>query len=261
MSILDTIIKYKREQVTIDKNERPLHLLERSEYYKMATISLKQSLLMPGSSGIIAEFKRKSPSKGMINNIASVVEVTTGYVKAGVAAISVLTDEKFFGGINGDIIEARKNNACPILRKEFIIDEYQIFEAKSIGADAVLLIASVLEKQEIKTLASVAISLGLEVLLELHDELELAKVPGNIEIIGINNRDLKTFQVDMEQSKRMAGQLGNSMVKVAESGIDCIETIIELKKNGFQGFLMGEHFMKTENPGKTCKQFIEKMKT
>jgi indole-3-glycerol phosphate synthase len=179
---------------------------------------------------------------------------------AGASALSILTDEKFFGGKNADLTEARKCNLCPILRKEFIIDEYQVTEAKSIGADAILLIAAVLEKDKIKSLAEHAFSLGMEVLLELHDEEEINKVPESIEIIGINNRDLKTFKVDIEQSKRMSKLLGNNVVKVAESGIDSVEVIVDLKKHGFNGFLMGEYFMKTSHPGKTCEAFIRKLK-
>jgi indole-3-glycerol phosphate synthase len=223
-------------------------------------VSLKNALLKAESSGIIAEFKRKSPSKGIINKDANVEFVTTGYVRAGAAALSVLTDNIYFGGSNNDLLKAREMNVCPILRKEFIIDEYQIYEAKSIGADVILLIAAYLEKQDIMRLASVAKSLQLEVLLELHDESEVEKISSEVDLVGINNRNLKNFNVDIEQSLKLASRIPDNYVKIAESGISSPDEVKNFRKAGFKGFLMGERFMKTENPEKACEEFIKQLK-
>ena len=258
-NILDEIIAFKHKEVAERKELYPAKLLERSIYFSTPSVSLKHYLLRPDKSGIIAEFKRKSPSKGFINQYAKVEEVTLGYMQAGASALSVLTDEKFFGGKNEDVTKARKLNFCPILRKEFVIDEYQIIEAKSIGADAILLIAACLSKSEIDTLAKFAKSLGLEVLLEMHGEDEFDKISTEVELVGINNRNLQTFVVDIEQSKRFAAKIPDSFVKVAESGIDSVEVIKDLKLSGFKGFLMGEHFMKTADPAKACANFIKQL--
>ena len=257
MDILEQIILHKHKEVEERKDLYPIKLLERSIYFQTQPISLKHYVLRPDKSGIIAEFKRKSPSKGMINQYASVEEITIGYMQAGASALSVLSDEKFFGGKNEDVTKARKVNFCPILRKEFIIDEYQIIEAKSIGADAILLIAACLSANEIKTMAKFAKSLGMEVLLELHDEDEFSKISSEIDLVGINNRNLKTFVVDIEQSKRFAAKIPDNFVKIAESGIDSVEVVKDLKTHGFKGFLMGEHFMKTADPAKACAEFIK----
>jgi indole-3-glycerol phosphate synthase len=180
-------------------------------------------------------------------------------MQAGASALSVLTDEQFFGGKNDDVTRARKVNFCPILRKEFIVDEYQIIEAKAIGADAILLIAACLERNEIDLLARFAKSLGLEVLLELHGEDEFEKISPDVELVGINNRNLKTFNVDIEQSKRFAAKIPDTFVKIAESGIDSPDVVKDFKAHGFKGFLMGEHFMKTANPAKACADFIKQI--
>jgi indole-3-glycerol phosphate synthase len=259
MNILEEIIASKYKEVAERKELYPVKLLEKSIYFETKPVSLKHYLLRPDKSGIIAEFKRKSPSKGMINKYASVEQVTIGYMQAGASALSVLTDENYFGGCNADLTTARKFNFCPILRKDFVVDEYQIIEAKSIGADAILLIAASLTKQQIIDLSAVAKSLSLEVLLELHDEEELDKIAGNIDCVGVNNRNLKTFKVDIEQSKRLAAQIPNTYVKVAESGIDSVETIKDFKQHGFKGFLMGEFFMKTADPGKACAEFVKQL--
>jgi indole-3-glycerol phosphate synthase len=259
MNILDEIIAHKYIEVKNRKELVSIQLLEKSVFFEMKTASLKQSLLRPDKSGIIAEFKRRSPSKGIINEHAKVEEVTKSYVDSGVSALSVLTDEKYFGGKNEDVTAARKVNQCPILRKEFIIDEYQIIEAKSIGADAILLIAACLSKREIDSFAKFARSLGLEVLLELHGIDEFDKISSEVEIVGINNRNLKTFEVDLEQSKKFAAKIPDTFLKVAESGIDSVEVIKDLKNHGFKGFLMGEHFMKSSNPGNACIEFIMRL--
>ena len=223
-------------------------------------MSLKKYILRKDKSGIIAEFKRKSPSKGIINAYADVEKVTIGYMQAGASALSVLTDNNFFGGKNEDLTIARKFNFCPILRKDFTVSEYQIIEAKSIGADAILLIAAVLTKDEIKRFASLAHSLGLEVLLEVHTEQELEKYIPEISLVGINNRNLNTFEVDFENSIRLAQTLPSGVAKVAESGISNPENIIELKQKGFDGFLVGESFMKTAEPEIAAKKFIKMIK-
>jgi indole-3-glycerol phosphate synthase len=187
-----------------------------------------------------------------------VLGITTAYCEGGASALSVLTDQQFFGGNNEDLMNARQNN-IPILRKDFIIDSYQIEEAKSIGADVILLIAACLSKEEVRSLAKYAIQLGLEVLLELHDESELGHVCDEISIVGINNRNLKTFEVDIEQSIRMAGQIDSSKVLVAESGISSAEEVKYFKSKGFKGFLMGEYFMKHNDPGKAFHDFVKSL--
>lgn len=259
MNILDTIVAYKREEVKSKKEKVKIADLQLNELFMRSTFSLKEFLLDETKTGIIAEFKRKSPSKGIINDKADVVDVTKGYAENGASCLSVLTDEHFFGGSDKDLINARVN-AIPILRKEFIIDEYQIMEAKSIGADVILLIAACLTPAEVKRLASFAKNLGLEVLLELHDEEELAHICDATEIIGINNRNLKTFVVDIERSLRMAEKIPAGKIKVAESGISSPENIILFKENGFDGFLIGENFMKEEDPTIAFARFVNQLK-
>jgi len=186
--------------------------------------------------------------------------VVEGYINSGASAVSVLTDFHFFGGKNIDLINARKTISSPILRKDFTVSEYQIIEAKSIGADAILLIAAVLSKAEIKQFTYLAQQLGMEVLLEVHTQEELDKYIPEITLVGINNRNLKTFEVDFENSIRLVAQLPKETIKIAESGINDYKNIIELKKHGFDGFLIGENFMKTLNPENACKQFIKKLR-
>jgi len=259
MNILDTIIAQKKTEVASAKKIQSIKALEESNYFSAPTISLKEYILRDDKSGIIAEFKRKSPSKGIINETALVENVTKGYNNAGASALSVLTDTNFFGGTNEDILAARQVNAIPILRKDFTIDEYQIIEAKSIGANAILLIATVLTKAEIKRFTSLAHNIGLEVLLEIHTNEELDKYIPEISVVGINNRNLKTFEVDFENAIRLAKSLPTDTVKVAESGISDYKNIDYLKAQGFDGFLIGENFMKTENPGLSCSDFIKKI--
>ncbi|MBK8089823.1 MAG: indole-3-glycerol phosphate synthase TrpC [Chitinophagaceae bacterium] len=260
MNILDTIIESKREEVIKKKTEKPVAELEQTVLYTRPVLSLKQFLLDDTRTGIIAEFKRKSPSKGIINDKVDVIEVTSAYASNGASCLSVLTDELFFGGSTEDLVKARVNK-IPILRKDFIVDEYQITEAKSMGADVILLIAACLTVAEVKRLAAFAKSLGLEVLLELHAEEELGHICEETEIVGINNRNLKTFEVDIERSLRMAKQIPADKIKVAESGISSVENILLFKENGFRGFLIGENFMKEENPGKAFEQFVRTLKT
>ncbi len=260
MNILNKIVDEKYREVKEKKELYPVKLLEKSLFFENKNISLKEYILRDDKFGIIAEFKRKSPSKGMINEYASVEKVSIGYMQAGASALSILTDEKFFGGSMNDLTSARKFNFCPILRKDFIIDEYQIIEAKSIGADAILLIAAILKPEEVKILAKFAKSLGLEVLLELHDETELLHINQFIDLVGINNRNLKDFSVDINKSIQMAKSIPEDFIKIAESGISNIETLLEFKRNGFRGFLMGERFMSDALPEIACKNFILDLK-
>ena len=261
MNILEKIIAYKKQEIAQLKNEVSVEKLVKSPNFKRVPISLKKALTVLSSSGIIAEFKRQSPSKGIINDKVSVEEVTQGYMDAGAAAQSVLTDMHFFGGNIVDVMQARAlNDRLPILRKDFIVDGFQIVEAKAIGADAILLIAACLSKEEIKNYSILAEDLGLEVLYEVHSEAELDKIDLDQKIIGINNRNLKTFKVDLEHSVELSNKLPNSCVKVSESGLSDPRVIIGLREYGFQGFLIGENFMKSDEPGLVCQQFINQLK-
>ncbi len=261
MNILEEIIQYKKVEVAERKSLYPVKLLEQSIYFQSQVVSLKKYVQREDKSGIIAEIKRKSPSKGDINPYVSVERTSIGYMQAGASALSILTDKKFFGGTNEDLMLARKFNFCPILRKDFVVDEYQIIEAKSIGADAILLIAAALDPKEISTLARFARSLQLEILLEVHNEKELQdNLEAEVDLMGVNNRDLKSFVTDIGISKRLAEMIPNHVVKVSESGIEKTETIIELKKYSYQGFLMGQNFMQHSRPEKACKEFIDELK-
>ncbi len=260
MNILDKIIAKKKEEVAQRKALYPVPLLEQSIYFNTPSVSLKKYLLRKDKLGIIAEFKKRSPSKGAINPYAQVEAVSIGYMQAGASALSVLTDETFFGGKNSDLTEARKYNFCPILRKEFIIDEYQLIEAKSIGADAVLLIAECLEKNQLKALAEKAHSLGMEVLMEVHSLRQLDKLCTEVDVVGVNNRDLETFTVSIDTSIELAKAIPSEFVRISESGISDAASIVKLKDVGYQGFLIGEHFMKTANPAQACSTFIKEIK-
>jgi len=260
VNILEQIIARKHEEVADQKSLFPTKLLEQSIYFPTTTVSLRKYLKRSDRSGIIAEFKRKSPSKGNINMHAPVERTSIGYMQAGAAALSVLTDRDFFGGKNDDLTTARKFNFCPILRKDFVVDEYQILEAKSIGADAILLIAAALEPTRLKELAAFAHTLGLEVLMEVHNEDELlTNLHDEVDVIGVNNRNLKTFEVSVETSKQLAAMIPDRYVKISESGISQPETIMELRQHGFDGFLMGEAFMHSARPERACRNFIEKL--
>lgn len=256
MNILDKIIAHKRIEVANRKAVTSIADLEKSPAFGRPVLSLKQFLLDDSKTGIIAEFKRKSPSKGIINGAADVVAVTTAYTQNGASGLSVLTDTDFFGGSTEDLVKARVNQ-IPILRKEFIIDEYQIVEAKAMGADVILLIAACLTPADVKRLAAFAQSLQLEVLLELHDEEELEHICDETVLVGINNRNLKTFAVDIERSLAMAERIPAGKVKIAESGISSVENIRLFRDHGFRGFLIGENFMKEANPGLAFEQFVK----
>lgn len=260
MNILDKIVAHKKEEVAKRKELYPVKLLEQSIYFQTPTVSMCQYIRRPDLSGIIAEFKRRSPSKGDINPHASVERVTIGYMQAGASALSVLTDEHFFGGKNADLTEARKNNFCPILRKDFIIDEYQIIEARSIGADVILLIAECLTKAEVKALSAKAHELGLEVLMEVHSPDQLEKLTENIDLVGVNNRNLKDFTVSIQHSIDALPAIPDEVVKISESGINDPRSIVELKEAGFEGFLIGEYFMQADEPELQAREFVQRIR-
>ncbi|NJN26192.1 MAG: indole-3-glycerol phosphate synthase TrpC [Cyclobacteriaceae bacterium] len=261
MNILDKIIAQKEKEVAERKSLYPTKLLEKSIYFPSECVSLRKYLLRDDKVGIIAEIKRKSPSKGMIHEFVSIEQTSISYMQGGASALSILTDGEFFGGKNEDLTTARKFNFCPILRKDFTIDEYQIVEAKSIGADAILLIAAALTPERLKTLAQFARSLGLEVLMEVHNGEELrSHLNEHLNVVGVNNRDLKTFNVSVETSIELADDIPNGFVKISESGISNPETVVQLQKHGFKGFLIGEHFMSHSRPGAACADFIQKVK-
>ena len=254
MNILDQIIARKKEEVSFAESTISRDQLRNSEFYERKTLSLKDNL--KSRSGIIAEFKRKSPSKGIINDTANVLEVAKSYQEFGAGAISILTDKDFFGGDLQDVLTVRNEIKIPVLRKDFMIDEYQFYEAKSIGADVVLLIAACLSVAQVQEFTELSHQLGLEVLLEIHTEEELKHFNKNIDLVGINNRNLKDFKVDLQHSVNLKNLLPAGTLSVAESGIYTLEDFKFLKEKGFDGFLMGEYFMKNENPGKAFEEFI-----
>jgi len=261
MDILKKIIAHKEKEVAERKSLFPTKLLEKSIYFSSKTVSLQKYLLRDDKAGIIAEIKRKSPSKGMIHENVSIEQTSIAYMQGGASAISVLTDSEFFGGKNEDLTTVRKFNYCPILRKDFTIDEYQIVEAKSIGADAILLIAAVLSPERLSELAQFAHSHGLEVLMEVHNMEELkSHINEHLDVVGVNNRNLKTFGVSIETSIALVDAIPNQFVKISESGISSPGTVIKLMKHGFQGFLIGEYFMSHSRPGAACAEFIQKVK-
>jgi indole-3-glycerol phosphate synthase len=259
MNILDKIIEAKRIEVYERKDMTPLSILTQRPYFKEPCHSVRRALRAKGSSGIIAEHKRKSPSLGWIRQESDAAEVAQGYSLAGAAAMSVLTDEPFFGGTLSDLQRARRTVSIPLLRKDFVIDEYQLFEAKAYGADFILLIAECLRKEEIKFLAEAARNLGLEVLLEMHDDEGLGKLCDAVTCVGINSRNLKTFEVSLDNAINLAKQIPDSFIKVAESGISKPETINILRGHGFEGFLIGEAFMKTADPSAAIADFIKRI--
>ncbi len=258
MNILEKIAQHKRKEVEKRKELYPIKLLEQSIYFESPTVKMTDYLTRENASGIIAEFKRRSPSKGAINPYANAEEIPLQYMQAGASALSVLTDSEFFGAKEKDLPTARKFNYCPILRKDFILDEYQIVEAKSIGADCILLIAKMISPSEVIQLADFAQSLNLQVLLEVHSLEEInPNENAKIDMMGINNRNLNTFEVNIENSIRLAAQLPKEILKIAESGINDPKVVNMLKREGFDGFLMGEYFMKDSDPGARCQQFIK----
>lgn len=260
MNILDTIIAKKRFEVEERKKTISVMQLESAVFFKRPVLSLKKFLLDENKTGIIAEFKRKSPSKGWINANADVQFVTAAYANGGASGLSVLTDNEFFGGSMEDLQKARAN-ALPILRKDFMIEEYQLIEAKSIGADVVLLIAANLTTSQVKQLAATAKNLGLEVLLEIHNEEELDHICEQVDIVGVNNRNLKTFEVSIKTSIDLSARIPGDKLKISESGISNVENILELKRHGYKGFLIGENFMKAPDPSAAFTAFVKQLKS
>ena len=259
MKILDKIVEDKKIEINKLLSNSSISKLENSHLFSRKCISLKESI-KNNNSGIICEFKRRSPSNQNINYISSLSDVVSGYEEAGAAGLSILTNKEYFDGDTQDIIDIRDISNLPILRKEFIISEYQVIEAKSIGSDAILLIASILSEEEIIGYSSLAKSIGLEVLLEIHSEDELYKISGDdIDIVGVNNRNLDTLEIDLNNSIELYGKIPSKFVKISESGISEVESILKLKEVGYNGFLIGEKFMKTSNPMESAYDFIKKI--
>jgi indole-3-glycerol phosphate synthase len=261
LGVLGKICVNKRLEVARQKEAIPLsylkNLISSQEHKK---ISFKQSLAN-SASGIIAEFKRRSPSKGWIHPHAEIETVVSGYEKAGASAISVLTDDQFFGGSFSDFKKARNLlTKIPLLRKDFMVDEYQVYQSKAMGADVILLIAACLTPEEVSRFTRIAHELELEVLLEIHQESELAYIQSDIDAVGINNRDLKTFVTNIQHTIDLAHKIPEEYLKISESGLSQVETVVNLRKEGFKGFLMGENFMKTNNPAKALNIFIENIR-
>ncbi len=260
MNILDKIVLRKKEEVAQAKQALSLTDLEQSEAFSRTPFRLKDFIVANDRTGIIAEFKKQSPSKGVINGNADIKEITQAYNNAGASALSVLTDTDFFGGTKEDLFAARSVNNIPILRKDFTIDEYQIIEAKSWGADIILLIASILTPQQISDFGKLAQSLGMSVLLEVHNLAELERsICPNLDAIGVNNRNLGDFTVNIQTSFDLVDRIPSEFLKISESAISDPQTIKDLKRVGFSGFLIGENFMKTENPGLAMKDFVAQL--
>ncbi len=262
------ILKKIIDQTGIDLIERKkntsLAELRSMPHYKRTPLSLKDALL--NGSGIIAEHKRRSPSKGSFECPVRLKSVVQGYENAGASAISCLTDEPFFGGSLNDLSVVRPAVDIPVLRKDFMIDLYQVHESKAYGADAILLIAACLNHEQLITLSMEAVNLGLSILFEVHNKEELDRIkkvmtglPQHSYIIGVNNRDLTQFKTDIQTSMNLIKQFPPDVVAVSESGISDPEVVNELRRAGYAGFLIGEHFMKTDDPGASCRQFIEKL--
>jgi len=255
-SILDRIVTDKHTEVALRKQLIPIKQLEHSVLFEHQSPSLSTRLIN-STSGLITEHKRRSPSKDCINQNLNVQDVAKGYETAGACGMSVLTDMKYFGGSLEDLLISKASCEIPLLRKEFIIDTYQIVEAKAYGADVILLIAAILSRDEIQAFSRLAQSLGMEVLLEIHNEDELQKsIMPSLNMIGVNNRNLKTFEVSLETSRTLSGLIPDEFVKISESGIRTVEDIKSLQPYGYKGFLIGENFMKTENPGAAAADFI-----
>jgi indole-3-glycerol phosphate synthase len=260
-TILDMIVDTKREELETAVRKVPVSRLESMPVFSRMCQSLKGTLLKEGSSGIIAEFKQKSPSKGIINSTSSAAEVTRGYADAGASGISVLTDYLYFGGSLENLQNVRNANPfIPVLRKDFVVDAYQLYEAKAYGADVVLLIAACLSKGLGEELAGTAAELGLEVLFEIHGEEEIGNIPASADLVGVNNRGLKTMEVNPETSILLAPMIPDRYVKISESGLSRPEVIHSLRTAGYRGFLIGENFMKTSDPAQACREFILKLK-
>lgn len=259
MTILDRINEFKKYEVARRQEKFPISALQDSAGYYWERRSLAESLRSSTTYGIIAEFKRKSPSQQDINLAADPTKITAAYQEAGATGISCLTDQEFFGAQPTDIDAVRKAVTLPIIRKDFTIDRYQIHEAKAMGADAILLIAASLSAGQIDEFSAEANELGLEVLCEIHNEAEAAKVSPEVNVVGVNNRNLKDFKVSISNSIRLAEILPPSLVRISESGIDDPQSVVRLRREGYEGFLIGTHFMRQPEPGVALAQFIEKI--
>lgn len=258
MTILDDILTQKRKETAIRKEKITRKGLESSLHFESPVVSLRKYLNRPDKTGLVAEFKRKSPSKGALNLYADVERVTIGYMQSGASALSILTDQVFFGGRNEDLTQARQLNFCPILRKDFILEEWQVLETKSIGADVILLIAAALKPEETRALASLAKSIGLEVLLEVHNKEELDRhLHPEIDLVGVNNRDLHRFETTIETSLKLSEAIPADFIKISESGLQTIEDLQLLWESGYRGFLMGERFMVSSHPERVALQFLQ----
>ena len=254
--ILQEIVATKRAEIDRRKRETDLQALYRQAETPRTTRHSLREALRSSSTGIISEFKRRSPSKGWINRDADVQSVVRAYQQAGATALSVLTDTPYFGGTDDDLRAARQTCTLPILRKDFTIDEFQLVESRALGADAVLLIAAALTQEQCLRLAETAHQLELEVLLEIHDQSELDYYSEYVDVLGVNNRNLGSFHTDVANSFRLIEQMPQEATPISESGISNPDTVKELRAIGFKGFLIGENFMKTEAPGDSLKSFI-----
>lgn len=258
-TILDKILANKKLEVERQKQEIAVARLEE----QVAAVACRQSFreaLANSDTGIIAEFKRRSPSRDWIFKDAEVEKIIPLYSKNGAAAISVLTDMDFFGGSLTDLEQASRLTETPLLRKDFIIDEYQLFQAKLSGASAILLIAAALSVKETKQLSGKAKDLGLDILLEIHNENELDHINELVDVVGVNNRNLATFVTDVQVSFDLSGKIPDGFIKISESGISDPQTVSDLQQAGFKGFLMGENFMKTSAPGEALGNFIKQLR-
>lgn len=259
MNILEEIALRKRKDVSRRKELVPVRKLETSIYFPTECVSLRTYLRREEQHGIIAEFKRASPSRGVFNAYADPRKICLGYMQAGATALSILTDEPYFHGKDEDLTVAREWNYCPILRKDFIVDAYQIIEAKSIGADVILLIASLLSRQELREYTRLAHDLGLEVLVEIHEPAELCEEIKEADLLGVNSRSLKRMQVLPEHHAQCLPHLPAHPVKIAESGLRSPQDVAELRDMGYHGFLIGSHFMEHPDPAHACRTFLESL--
>jgi indole-3-glycerol phosphate synthase len=257
--ILKQIYNHKKEEVEKRKACVPVKTLENEPIFQRSGFSLAEHIQQQEKPGIIAEFKTRSPSLGTINARADISKITKGYMEAGASALSILTDEYFFGGSFHNLQIARQLNYCPVLQKDFILDTYQITEAKAYGADAILLIAAMLSKNQINELSAFANTLGMEALLEIHSHEELNKINHQVQLVGINNRNLNNFKVDTENAIQLVREIPDRFVKIAESGIQNPQQASQLLSNGFDGLLIGSQFMKQTEPEKACKEFIDQL--
>lgn len=259
-NILQEIVDKRKETVKMLKSIVPMQAWEMLPHFSRKCLSLKKSLLDERHTGIIAEFKRASPSKGIINDKVDLFDVLLDYELHGASAVSILTEPIYFKGNNDDMMNIAGSMTIPVLRKDFIFEKYQVAESKAIGADVILLIATCLSPSEVKKLAAYAKSIGMEVLLEIHNEEELEHVCDEVDMVGVNNRNLKTFEVDINTSLQLIDKIPAGKPAIAESGISSVDTIVTLRDAGFKGFLIGESFMKEENPGKAFEEFVISLK-